>query len=172
MSETDANEAIKAEPSSGGRVIIEITDWDWHMHVGMPHRSMPKSDLHQGWLLYSRSVEVQGRIVSPAAYRWKTVSFWLMPLPKGVRLTKADRDLPAFQRVGHFGETTSPDRSTDFSASGYAPSEALPEAAVALGSVWKILQLWLKGDPRDGAPIEWFAFSRSIPPKLVRDDWG
>jgi hypothetical protein len=38
--------------------------------------------------------------------------------------------------------------------------------------VWKVLQLWVVGDIRDGAAIEWFSFSRAIPPKLVRDDWG
>jgi hypothetical protein len=133
---------------------------------------MPKSTLFQGWLLYTHALEVQGRIVSPATYHWKTVSFWISALPKEIRLTKADRAQPAFQRVGHFGETTSPDRRTDFTGSAIAPAEALPTTMAALGSVWKILQLEVTGDPRDGAAIEWFSFSRAVPPKLVRDDWS
>ncbi|MDB5417522.1 MAG: hypothetical protein JWP50_941 [Phenylobacterium sp.] len=172
MSEGEAGSADDSEGREGGRIIVEITDWDWHMFVGMPPPTMPKSALFQGWLTYTNSLEVQGRIVSPSVYHWKTVSFWISPLPEKVRLTKADRALPAFQRVGHFGETTSPDRRTDFSGSAHAPAEALPTAMTAFGSVWKILQLSVAGDPRDGAAIEWFSFSRAIPPKLVRDDWS
>ncbi|MFC3070541.1 hypothetical protein [Phenylobacterium soli] len=100
------------------------------------------------------------------------MTFWNSAIPDDVELTDEDRALPAFQRVGHFGETTSPERRTDFSGSGYAPAEALPTAVTALGSVWKILQLSVAGDPRDGAAIERFSFSRGLPPKLVRDDWS
>jgi hypothetical protein len=164
-----AESEIAPPRSQGARIIVEIADWDWHMFVGMPPPTMPTSALFQGWLTYTDSLEVQGRIVSPAAYHWKTVSFWISALPEKVRVTKADRELPAFQRVGHFGKTTSPDRRTDFSGSGYVPAKALSTAVTALGSVWKILQLSVVGDPHDGAAIDWFAFSRAIPPKLVRD---
>ena len=157
--------------SVGGRVIVDITDWDCGMHVGMPPRRVPPADLFQGWLLYTRSIEVQGRIASPSIHRGKTVSFWILPVPERVKVTKADRESPAFQRVGHFGETTSPDGHTDFVGSVHAPGEALPTMVAALGSVWRVLQFEVAGDPRNGGGIEWFSFSRSIPPKLVRDDF-
>jgi len=38
----------------------------------------------------------------------------------------------------------------------------------ALGSVWKVLQLGVSSDPLNGASVEWFSFSRSVPPKLLR----
>jgi hypothetical protein len=167
--EFDSSEVSQAE---GKRIIIEITDWDWHLHVGVPHASIPKSLLYQGWLSYTRGLEVQGRIIAPSAYRWKSLSFWLMELAPKPRVTKAELAQPSFQRVGHIGPTTSPDRRTDFSASAHLPQEALTSAVTALGSVWKILQLWAIGDPEAGAAIDWFSFSRAIPPKLVRDDWG
>jgi hypothetical protein len=171
MTESEGSPSAQTERPENGRIIIEITDWDWHMFVGMPPPRAPKSALFQGWLSYTDSLEVQGRIVSPSPYHWKTVSFWISALPEKLRLTKADRASPAFQRVGHFGATSSPDRRTDFTGSAHAPAEALPMAVTALGSVWKILQLSVAGDPRDGGAIEWFAFSRAIPPKLIRDDW-
>ena len=171
MSE-DGVDTIEAE-AKGGRIIVEITDWDWHMFVGMPpSATMPESELYKGWFIYTSSVEVQGRIVSPSALHYKTVSFWISAVPEGVRLTEEDRALSGFQSVGHFGKTTAPAQRTDFTGSAHAPAEALPTTVAALGSVWKILQLDVTGNPRDGAAIKWFSFSRAIPPKLVRDDWA
>jgi hypothetical protein len=169
LSEEETTSASEAERVQGGRVIIEITDWDWHLHVGMPHPSMPRSLLYQGWLSYTHGLEVQGRIVSPSAHHWKTVSFWLMDLAPKPRVTKSALAEPMFQRVGHIGPTTSPDRRTDFSASAHLPQDALASTVTALGSVWKILQLSVVGDLDAGAAIDWYGFSRGIPPKLVRD---
>lgn len=160
------------EQAQGGRIIVEITDWDCHLHVGTPHASMSRSLLYQGWMSYTRGLEVQGRIVSPSALHWKTVSFWLFELPSKPRVSKSDATLPEFKRVGQIGPTTSPDRRTDFSASAHLPQDAMGTAVAALGSVWTILQLWASGDPVTGADIDRYAFSRGIPPKLVRDDWG
>jgi hypothetical protein len=171
LSEEETRRTGDTEPLEGGRFIVEITDWDWHLSVGMPHPTIPKSVLFQGWLSYTRALEVQGRLVAPAAYRWKTVSFWLMELAANPRPSNADLASPAFQQVGHFGETQSPDCRADFTGSAHLPEGALPATVTALGSVWKILNIWVSGDLARGGAIDSYAFSRGIPPKLVKDDW-
>jgi hypothetical protein len=119
-------------------------------------------------MLYTNSIEVHGRIVAPAAHRWKTVSVWISALLESSAYAENGADDEILRWVGHLGPTGSPDRRADFTASLDVPKEALPTMVTALGSVWKVLQLGVSSDPLNGASVEWFSFSRSVPPKLLR----
>jgi hypothetical protein len=156
----------------GGRIVIEVTDWDANLFVGAPLPTMPRSSLFDRRMLYTNGIEVQGRIVSPSAHRWKTVRVWISALLESREYAEADTEEEILKWVGHLGPTGSPDRTADFTASLDVPRDALPTMVTALGSVWKVLQLGVSGDPLNGASVEWFSFSRAIPPKLVRDDFA
>lgn len=166
---SDEDSSAVDQDAAGGRVIIDITDWDASIFVGAPCPTMPRSSLFDRRMLYTNGIEVQGRIVSPAVHRWNTVRIWISALLESREYAEADKEDEILKWVRHLGPTGSPDRTADFTASLDAPRDALPTMVAALGSVWKVLQLGMSGDSLNRASVEWFSFSRAIPPKLVRD---
>jgi len=143
------------------RVLIEVLSWDWALHVGMAPASMPPERRFQGGLLYTRGLEISGRVVAPGVRRGQAVRVWITPVapdldfgPKGLREVGQCRP----------GRETS---GTSFEVSLLLPCDALSGAITCLSTVWKYLHLWTTDGPPDHAAISDFAFSSAIPETLL-----
>ncbi|WP_397405170.1 hypothetical protein, partial [Phenylobacterium sp.] len=61
--DSSADPASNDPDALDNRLIIEILSWDWALHVGMAPDSVPQEQRHQGGLIYSRGLDINGRIV-------------------------------------------------------------------------------------------------------------
>lgn len=138
------------------RLLIEILTWDWALHVGMAPPTMPLEHRRQGGLIYTRGLDITGRIVSPGHRHGQSARVWITPF--GGDLTFGPDGLEA---VGHCrpGNDT---RGTDLEASLLLPDDALSGVITCLASVWKYLHLWTADAADDRTAVTDFAFSASI----------
>ena len=145
------------------RFLSEILDWDYPLHVGLAPDSMPSEGLVQGRLIYTRSLDITGRVLGPPTYRGKILKVSIAPVGPDI-----DFGPSGFDHVGRIN-TGKVNRGSDFEVSLFLPEAALSTAISALGSTWTFLHLWTTGAPPELADVIDFAFSRTFHKNL--DPW-
>ncbi|OHB30655.1 MAG: hypothetical protein A2790_23420 [Phenylobacterium sp. RIFCSPHIGHO2_01_FULL_69_31] len=148
-----------------GRYMVEITDWNWGLHVGLSHDTTPVEYRFQGGLAYARSIEMAARVRAPSTHRGKLMRIWISPFGPEVSFGSDGLD-----DVGRFYERSGDAYGSDFELSLHLPESALGPAVTCLSSVWKYLDIWTVDDPKDRASVTAFSFSASIHPNLI--DWA
>jgi hypothetical protein len=113
--------------------------------------------------MYTKGIEIGGRVRAPAAHRGKPVRVWVSTFGRKVRFSAKTCDVGRFyrDRLGHDGPP--------LEASLQLPEDALSNALTCLGSVWKFVDIWTASDEADSA-VTAFSFSSTIHPNLA--DWA
>jgi hypothetical protein len=146
-----------------GRLMVEIEDWNWALTVGLSHPSTPPRYRFQGGLMYSRGIDIAGRIRAPSIHRGKHIRIFVSTFGRKDRFNLRSGDVGRFY-TKRLGEVGSP-----FEASLRLPEDALSNALICLGSIWKFLDIWTATDEPDSA-ITAFCFSAAIHPNIA--EWA
>ncbi|WP_421936648.1 hypothetical protein [Phenylobacterium sp.] len=143
-----------------GRLLIEITAWDWNLRVAISRaptrsRSQPLKGLD-----YGRDFTVRGRIRAPHALRGRSIKVTLSPFGPRVRFGQG-----GLKHVGVL--TASPSGGeTDYEAVLMLPESAISSTATSLASIWKYLQVLTFDEGAEGAKTSAYFFAAEIHPNL------
>jgi hypothetical protein len=146
-----------------GRFLIEIEEWNWALYMGLSHPSTPPRYRFQGGLMYTRGIEIAGRIRAPSIRRGTHVQVFVSTFGRRERFNPRSGDVGRFytRRLGEIG--------SPFEMSLRLPEDALSNALICLGSIWKFLDVWTATDEADSA-ITAFCFSAAIHPNIA--EWA
>lgn len=161
----DASNATTDPGFFDGRLMVEIGDWDWNLHVRLSSPLTPPEARFQGGLNYTRGIELIGRIRAPHTHRGMQTRVWISPF--GPEIAFGPRGLDDVGRLYW--------KRDDALGSGLRASLLLPESALApaltcLSSVWKYLDIWAADDDGAEASVTAFSFCASIHPNLA--EWA
>lgn len=137
------------------RFLIEISDWDWGLHVAIAPEFLPQEQRFQGGLLYSRSLDIIGTVVSPDRHSGKVIRLSLLPFGSDVQFGP-----DGLQELGQLYEAGERASGAHFTSTLILPEDALPISVTALASAWKYVHVWTEGDPAVRAAVTGFTFSR------------
>jgi len=160
---TMPSDAPNATSDSGffdGRFMVEIGTWNWALTVGLSHPLTPRRHRFQGGLMYTRGIEIDGRIRAPAVHRGKPIRVWVSTFDRKERFNAETAD------VGRFYVDRLGDDGWPFEASLRLPEDALPNVLTCLGSVWKFIDIWIATDAPESA-VTMFSFSAHIHPNIA-----
>ena len=144
------------------RLIVEIESWNWGLHVGVSSPFVPIEHRFQQGLMYSRSIQVEGRVRAPRVRDGEPIEAWMTPLGP-------EMGGPHVEEVGQFYEGGPPVRPA-LQVSLRLPEEALASTLTCLGSSWRFLLLWIKDNPDERASVTAFSFLAKLP--LDLGDWA
>jgi hypothetical protein len=144
-----------------GRLMVEIEEWNWSLYVGLSHPLTPPRHRFQGGLMYTRGIYIEGRVRAPSTHRGKHVRIFISTFGRKVRFDRRTGDVGRFYK-NRLGEGGPP-----FEASLSLPEDALSNALICLGSIWKFLDIWTATDESDSA-ITAFCFSAAIHPNIAQ----
>lgn len=136
------------------RVDIEITGWNWPLHVGARPSGSPPADPGEPGFICASSLWVRGTVIRPDSRRGETAEVILMDLPRRV-IEGEDRNA---RRVGwyHAGASSGSNANTTFNL--FLPQDLLTNATYCLGAKWRSLCVWIGGDGVEGEVTD-YAFS-------------
>ncbi len=137
------------------RFLIEISDWDWGLHVAMAPEHLPQEQRFQGGLLYSRNLDIIGTVTSPARYSGRAIRLSLLPIGPDIQFGPE-----GLQDLGQLYEAGDRASGAPLTSTLVLPEDALPVSVTTLASAWKYLHIWIEGDPAVRAAVTGFAFSR------------
>jgi hypothetical protein len=143
-----------------GRLLVEIESWEWSPYVGISPEIVPVDERFQGGLLYTRGIEIAGRVRGPKDLRGLSIAIWVSPLSSAIVFSA---DLSG--DVGRFYRNPESTRA-DLGASLWFPEADLANAITCLGTIWRYAHIWLDGADEDPAGVHAFTFSREIPLNL------
>jgi hypothetical protein len=107
-------------------LLIEIVNWDWALHVGMSSESTPPEYRFQGGLLYSRGIDIEGRIVAPTSQAGKVIRIWVSPVGSEIEFGPDGLD-----EVGQFREYPDQPRGREFEVTLLLPQDSLAATVLA-----------------------------------------
>jgi hypothetical protein len=148
----------------GNRYLVEITDWDNNLHVGLSPSSAPPEARFQGGLLYVRGFEIEGRLIGPLAAREHRLRAWTLTLDPALDFSPRDDGL---DRVGWLYRRQKASEDDSFTATLYLPQDAIPLTATCLAATWKYLHILTGERDQERAAITNFSFSKKIPKNLL-----
>jgi hypothetical protein len=151
----DAPGTTLASSFFNGRLMVEIEGWNWALTVGLSHPSTPPRYRFQGGLMYTRGIDIAGRIRAPSIHRGKQIRIFVSTFGRKERFNLRSGD------VGRFYTKRLDEGGTPFEASLRLPEDALSNALICLGSTWKFLDIWTTTDDADSA-VTIFSFSAAI----------
>lgn len=133
--------------------VVEILSCDSGLHLLPAPNGVPKAHRFQGGLIYSPSIEIEGRIVAPPALAKRRIRIWLSEIEQW-----------------HFSRTRPPyigalsDRAGELPGGGleatlYIPKDAWLTAVGCLGRIWRQLKLSGVGDTDGSVTILDLSFS-------------
>ena len=113
--------------------------------------------------MYTRGIDIAGRIRAPSIHRGKQIRIWISTFGRKVRFDARTGDVGRFHRdrLGADG--------TPFEASLDLPEDALSNALICLGSIWRFLDIWTATDEVESA-VTIFSFSAAIHPNIA--EWA
>lgn len=135
--------------------LIEISDWDWGLHLAIAPEALPQGQRFQNGLLYSRGLDITGAMVSPDRYSGKIIRLSFVPFGSDVQFGP-----DSLQELGQLYEADHSASGAHLTGTLILPEDALPTSVTALGSAWKYLHIWTEGDPVVRAAVTGFTFSR------------
>lgn len=114
---------------------VDLLGCEGGFHLMPSPRGMPKAHGFQGQMIYSRMLELEGRVASPKPYAGKPMRIWLSRLERW----HFERHRPAY-----IGDIL--DRSEELPGGGleavlYIPKDAWPTSTICLGGIWRHLRL-------------------------------
>ena len=105
------------------RLLIEISDWDWGLHVAMAPELLPQEQRFQGGLLYRRSLDIIGTVVSPDRHSGKDIRLSLLPFGSDVQFGP-----DGLQELGQLYEAGDRASGAHFTSTLILPEDALPNS--------------------------------------------
>lgn len=145
------------------RLIVEIENWNWGLHVGISSPFVPIEHRFQQGLMYVRSIQVEGRVRAPRVRDGEPIEAWITPLGP-------EMGGPDVEEVGQFYEGGGSPVRPALQVSLRLPEEALASTLTCLGSSWRFLLLWIKDNPDERASVTAFSFLARLP--LDLGDWA
>jgi hypothetical protein len=155
MAATRHTENKLEDGNSEQRLLIEISNWDWPLHVGIAPRSLPEQERFQGGLFYARGIEIHGNVLAPGIHQGKDIRLHVLVLTQDM-----DFGPGGMREVGQLHERRDEHLGAALEAIIFIPQNALSTSVTCLASVWKFLHLGIAGDPLERASVIEFAFSR------------
>jgi len=156
----DASRTTPDPSFFNGRVMAEIEEWNWALTVGLSHPLTPRRHRFQGGLMYTRGIDLAGRIRAPEVHRGKPIRMWVSTFDRRERFNAETGDVGRFY-VNRLGDDRWP-----FEASLRLPEDALPNVLTCLGSTWKFIDMWTATDAPESA-LTMFSFSAHIHPNIA-----
>lgn len=143
----------------GGRLLIDILDWDWKLRVAIAAGAKRRARLSER-VSYGRDFVIRGHIRAPRELRGKAIKVTLSPFGPKVRF--GHRGL---QEVGHL-RIAATRGDCDFEAMLMLPQDAIPGTAASLATMWKNLQILTFDESAEGASVSHYFFGVAIHPNL------
>jgi hypothetical protein len=145
-------------------LVVEIDQWDWNLHVGLSSDLTPKKYRFQGGLAYTRSIYIEGRVLSPTAYQDTRVQLWIMPIGPERRRFADERD-----NAGQVHLRRDKAGDAQLVATLISSPEELPSTLASLRSIYRFVHIWTMDAENDQAWVHDFALSPHgrIPGPLV-----
>ena len=136
--------------------VVEILGCDGGLHVLPAPNGLPRAHRFQGGLIYSPSIEIEGRMIAPRDLEDRRVRIWLSQLQKW----HFSRTRPAY--IGSLSDRSGELPGGGLEAMLYVPADAWLTAIGCLGTIWRHLKL--NGvEAKDGTmTILDFSFSASL----------
>lgn len=140
--------------------LIELRGYDGGLGLMPCPPSVPKAHRFQGGLIYSRMIEIEGRVVAPEGLAGRGMRIWLDQLESW-----------------HFSRSEPPqigdiyDRAGELPGGGlettlYIPKDAWLTATICLSTVWRHLRLTgADGDGRSMRLVDFSFSSDGLPPR-------
>ncbi|MBP7816293.1 MAG: hypothetical protein KA085_09215 [Phenylobacterium sp.] len=133
--------------------LIELRGYDGGLGLMPCPPSVPKAHRFQGGLIYSRMIEIEGRVVAPEGLAGRRMRIWLDQL-ESWHFSQGEPP--------HIGDIC--DRAGELPGGGlettlHIPKDAWPTAVSCLGTVWRRLNL--TGADGDGRSMRLIDFSFS-----------
>lgn len=134
----------------------EILGWDGGLHLLPAPNGLPKAHRFQGGLIYSRSIEIEGRVVRPQELSGRRIRIWLSKLERW----HFRRVGPAF--IGILSDRTDELPGGGLEATIYIPKDAWETAIGCLGTIWRRLALNGVANEDGSVTILEFSFSAGL----------
>lgn len=139
---------------------IELIRWDGGLHL-LPGRSAtPRRHRFQGGLVYSKMIEVQGKVLTPSELAARPIRIWLNPM----QTSDITRGRPG--DIGYISDRTGQLPGGELEAFLKIPPDNWTTTMHCLSTVWRQLSLTgVNGDGRNMRLSE-FSFSSVAPLSL------
>jgi hypothetical protein len=115
--------------------VVEILTYDSGLHLLPAPNGVPKAHRFQGGLIYSPSIEIEGRVLAPRELEGRRMRIWLSKLEKW----HFSRTRPA--DIGALSDRDGQIPGGGLEAMLYIPQDAWLAALVCLEAVWACLKL-------------------------------
>ena len=132
---------------------VEILTCDGGLHLLPAPNGVPKAHRFQGGLIYSPSIEIEGRVVGPHQFADRRMRIWLSRLERW----HFSRTRPAC--IGSFSDRAHELPGGGLEAMIYIPKEAWETAIGCLGTIWRRLKLNGAANEDGSVTILEFSFS-------------
>jgi hypothetical protein len=76
--------------------MAQIEQWNWALSVGLSHPLTPRKYRFQGGLIYTRGIDMSGRIRAPNEHRGKPIRMWISTFDRKVRFDARTGDVGRF----------------------------------------------------------------------------
>jgi hypothetical protein len=129
--------------------VVEILGYDGGLRLPRAHR-------FQGRLIYSPSIEIEGRVIAPHALADRRIRIWLSQLERW----HFSRTRPAY--IGTLSDRTGEIPGGGLEAMLYVPKDAWLTAIGCLGTIWRRLKL--NGVVNENGSVTILEFSFSADP--------
>ncbi|WP_340644966.1 hypothetical protein [Phenylobacterium sp.] len=138
--------------------LVELRGHDGGLGILPCPPSVPKAHRFQGGLIYSRMIEIEGRVVAPEGLADRRMRVWLDQLESW----HFSRGQPP--HIGDILDRTGELPGGGLEATLYIPKEAWVTAVCCLSTVWRRLRMTgANGDGRRMTLVD-FSFSSDGPP--------
>lgn len=140
--------------------LVELRAFDGGMGIMPCPRTVPKPHRFQGGLIYSRMIEIEGRVLAPVMLADRRIRIWLDQLEEW----NLGRHSPP--NIGDLLDRTGELPGGCLEASLYIPKDAWPAAVHCLGTTWRHLRLTgVNGDGRRMTLVD-VSFSSGAPHRV------
>lgn len=142
--------------------IVELRRCDGGLHLLPSPPSVPKEHRFQGGLIYSRMIDIEGRVLAPHVLAGRSIRVWLSQLQKW----HFSREAPPY--LGVLSDRANELPGGGLEASLYIPADAWLPTVECLGTIWKRLRMTgIDGDGVAMALVD-FSFSSDEQPLPLR----
>lgn len=134
--------------------LVEIQCWNCGYFVQLSPASTPPEYRFQGGLLFTSSLEIEGRVLAPRSHEGRPMRLW-------VRTSGSDRDEPEpLLGLGWIGERA-PQGVVELQATLELAGMDLPAAAACLAASWKYIRIDARNAEGYDPNVTAYTFSRT-----------
>ena len=140
--------------------VVELLSCDGGLHLLPAPDGLPRAHRFQGGLIYSPSIEIEGRAAAPHELAGRRMRIWLSKLERW----HVSRTRPA--HIGSLSDRTGELPGGGLEATLYIPDDAWLTAVGCLGTIWRSLKLNGVENEDGSVTILEFSFSAGPKPKV------